>query len=213
MQYSESIDDFARIMTAGNNGGYANNWLVADRKTNEIASLELGLKNVNLLRTRDGYFAGANFAVNIKLIKEETDYPVDDAGFGANSRRLRWDQLLAENKGRVDVEAAKRFLADHYDAHEGKTAPSERTICGHIDLSSRGVSGWWGPYGPAGAVQNKVADAAMAERMSLFAAMGHACGLDFRAAPHLAAHPEFSWQKQYLRDLRAGTWSAFESLQ
>ena len=32
MQYAASIDDFARIMKEGNNGGYANNWLVADRK-------------------------------------------------------------------------------------------------------------------------------------------------------------------------------------
>jgi hypothetical protein len=48
MQYAESIDDFARIMKDGNNGGYANDWLVADTKTNEIASLELGLKNVEL---------------------------------------------------------------------------------------------------------------------------------------------------------------------
>ena len=46
MQYANSIDDFARIMEQGNNGGYANTWLVADRKNNEIASLELGLKNV-----------------------------------------------------------------------------------------------------------------------------------------------------------------------
>ena len=49
MQYAGSIDDFARIMKEGNNGGYANTWLVADRKTNEIGSLELGLKNVTLL--------------------------------------------------------------------------------------------------------------------------------------------------------------------
>src|SRR5215831_5715792 len=61
MQYSESIDDFARIMKDGNNGGYANDWLVADRKTNEIASLELGLKNVVLERTKDGYYIGSNF--------------------------------------------------------------------------------------------------------------------------------------------------------
>jgi len=50
MQYSASIDDFARIMKEGNNGGYANDWLVADIKNNEIASLELGLKNVTLER-------------------------------------------------------------------------------------------------------------------------------------------------------------------
>ena len=61
MQYASSITDFARIMEAGNNGGYANTWLVADRKTNEIASLELGLKNVDLLRKSDGYFVGSNF--------------------------------------------------------------------------------------------------------------------------------------------------------
>ena len=42
MQYSNSIDDFARIMKDGNNGGYANDWLIADRNTGEIASLELG---------------------------------------------------------------------------------------------------------------------------------------------------------------------------
>ena len=63
MQYSESVDDFARIMEQGNNGGYANAWLVGDRKNNEIARLELGLKNVILERTKDGYFVGSNFPV------------------------------------------------------------------------------------------------------------------------------------------------------
>ena len=56
MQYSKSIDDFARIMKDGNNGGYANTWLIGDRKTGEIGRLELGLKNVTLDRTRSGYF-------------------------------------------------------------------------------------------------------------------------------------------------------------
>ena len=32
MQYSSSIDDYVLIMKEGNNGGYANNWLVGDRK-------------------------------------------------------------------------------------------------------------------------------------------------------------------------------------
>ena len=57
MQYASTIDEFAQIMSEGNNGGYANNWLVGDNKTGEIASLELGLKNVTLRRTTDGYFA------------------------------------------------------------------------------------------------------------------------------------------------------------
>ena len=72
------IDDFDRIMREGNNGGYANAWLVADTTTGEIARLELGLKNVTLERTKDGYFTGANFPVNPKLAAEETKFKVDD---------------------------------------------------------------------------------------------------------------------------------------
>ena len=86
MQYAESIDDFARIMKEGNNGGYANNWLVADRKTNEIASLELGLKNVILQRTKDGYFVGSNFPVDPKLMKEETEFDTNDTSAAAPTR-------------------------------------------------------------------------------------------------------------------------------
>ena len=144
MQYSASIDDFARIMKDGNNGGYANNWLVADRKTNEVASLELGLKNVTLERTRDGFFVGSNFPVNEKLAREETEFDLNNPGESANARHVRWLQLMHENKGKIDAQAAERFLADHFDAYENKVDPDERTLCGHLDLSPRG----WLPCGP-----------------------------------------------------------------
>lgn len=209
MQYSSSIDDFARIMKEGNNGGYANNWLAADRKTNEIASLELGLKNVTLRRTKDGYFSGANFPVSEKLAREETDFPLNDPGLSPNARRVRWDQLMAENRGRIDAAAAQRFLSDHYDAFARKIEPNERTLCGHIDLSPRGVPPWQPPYAPAGAVQAKAADAAMAERMAFTASMGHSCGIHFKAAGHLRKHPQFDWQKPYLRDLDSHPWTEF----
>jgi hypothetical protein len=209
MQYAASIDDFARIMKEGNNGGYANNWLVADRKTNEIASLELGLKNVTLLRKSDGYFVGSNFPANPRLIKEETNFDVKDMGNSANARHVRWDQLMAENKGKIDVAAAERFLADHYDTLAKKTDPNERTLCGHVDLSPRGSPQWQMPYGPAGAVENKVADATMAEHMSLAAAAGHACGINFQAEDHLRIHPAYAWQKPLLRDMNAYPWTIF----
>jgi hypothetical protein len=209
MQYSASIDDFARIMKEGNNGGYANDWLVADRKTNEIASLELGLKNVTLERKTDGYFVGSNFPINPKLVKEETDFDVHNMSNTANARHLRWEQLMAQYKGKIDVAAAQRFLADHYDTFEKKEDTDERTLCGHIELSPRGDPSWQPPYGTAGAVQNKVADAAMAEHMSFTAAAGHSCGINFKAAEHLSKHPEFSWQKPLLRDMDAYPWTTF----
>ena len=213
MQYAASIDDFARIMKEGNNGGYANNWLVADRKTNEIANLELGLKNVTLQRTKDGYFVGSNFPIDPKLAAEETTFPVNDPGESANARHVRWEQLMAENKGKIDVAAGQRFLADHYDTYQKKIEPNERTLCGHIDLSPRGSKPWQPPYGIAGAVQNKAADAAMAERLTLTAAAGHSCGIHFKASEHLRQHPEFAWQKDLLRDMNANIWTTFSAAQ
>lgn len=211
MQYAASIDEFASIMREGNNGGYANNWLVADRKSNEVASLELGLRNVTLQRTRDGVFVGSNFPVNPKLIAGETDFPARDMGVSANARHKRWDSLMAANKGKIDVAAGQRFLADHFDTFSGKTEPSERTLCGHIDLSPRGSKPWQPPYGIAGAVQNKVADAALIERMSFTAAMGHSCGIDFHASEFLKKHPEFAWEKDILQDLPSHPWTTFRS--
>ena len=92
---------------------------------------------------------------------------------------------MAENKGKIDVAAGERFLADHYDTYDKKTEPDERTLCGHVDLSPRGMQPWQPPYGIAGAVQNKVTDAAMAEHLTLAALAGHACGIHFKAAEHL----------------------------
>jgi hypothetical protein len=209
MQYATNIDEFAAIMKAGNNGGYANTWLVADMRSNEIGSLELGLKHVTLERTKDGYFVGSNFPANPELIRDETNFPTADKTISENARHARWTQLMAENKGRIDLAAAQRFLGDHYDTVDNVTAPSERTLCGHIDLSARGSQPWEPAFGPAGAAQNKATDATMALHMSMTAAMGHACGLDFHASKHLSDHPQFAWQKEILRDLAAHPWTTF----
>ena len=210
-QYSSSIDDFARIMKDGNNGGYANNWLVADVNRNEIASLELGLKNVTLLRKKDGYFVGSNFPVNEKLIREETDFDTKDMSVSANARHVRWEQLMAENRGKIDLPAAQRFMADHYDTFSKKEDADERTLDGHIDLSPRGSQPWEPPFGNAGAAQNKAADAEMIAQMSFTAAAGHACGKDFKAEQHLREHPEFNWEQGLLRDMNAFPWTTFSA--
>lgn len=211
MQYAESIDDAARIFKDGNNGGYANDWLIADMRKNEIASLELGLKNVTLERKTDGYFVGSNFPINPKLLAEETTFAANDMGSSANARHVRWEQLMKKNKGRIDVAMAEAFLADHVDSFTGTTAPSERTLCGHVEASERGVTDWQPPYGTAGAAQNKVTDAAMAARMSFMAAAGHACGTDFIAAQHLKAHPTLAWEAPQLRDMKAFGWTELKA--
>jgi hypothetical protein len=213
LQYANSIDDYVRIIKEGNNGGYANDWLVGDRKTGEIAYLELGLKNTPLWRTRDGYFVSSNSARDPKVIREETTFDPNDASSSPNARHARWEELMKEAKGKIDVTMAERFLSDHVDAvasMSDKPVPNERSLCGHVDVSPRGIKEWgWNPYNPGGAVQGKATDSAMAGKMSFVARAGHPCGADFLAAEFLEHHPEYSWQKPLLRDMKAGPWTVF----
>lgn len=216
MQYANSIDDYVRIIKEGNNGGYANDWLIGDRKTGEIAYLELGLKNTPLWRTKDGYFVSSNFARDPKVIKEETSFDPNDKSSSPNARHTRWEELMSEAKGKIDVNMAEQFLSDHVDSYErngstgDKAQPNERGLCGHVDNSPRGVKEWgWDAYDPGGAVQGKAADSAMAAKMTFVARAGHPCGADFLAADFLEHHPEYSWQKPLLHDMKAGPWTVF----
>jgi Phospholipase B len=213
LQYAGSIDEYTRIMLDGNNGGYANDWLLGDRKTGEIAQLELGLKAYKLWRTKDGVFAGSNWARDPKVLKlDAPHFDPNDMQSSPNARRARWDQLLNENKGKIDVALAQQMLGDHYDSYEKKTDVNERTLCGHADANARGISIWgWGPNYPGGAVQGKATDSAMTKDMRLVARMGHPCGEDFTAKPFLTEHPDYAWQEPYLRDMKAGSWTFFNA--
>jgi hypothetical protein len=191
--------------------------LIGDRKTGEIAYLELGLKHTPLWRTKDGYFVSSNFARDPKLIRDETSgFDVNDASSSPNARHSRGDELMTQSKGKIDVEMAEQFLSDHFDSFDKvggatvKNQPNERSLCGHVDVSPRGVKEWeWGAYNPGGAVQGKATDSRMAARMSFVARAGHPCGADFLAGDFLEKHPEYSWQKPLLRDMKAGPWTVF----
>ena len=212
LQYANSIDDYVRIMEDGNNGGYANDWLLADRKTGEIARLELGLKHTRVWRSKDGYLVGSNFPSDPALTRDETTFDVHNLSNSANARHVRWDQLMKQYKGQIDTTLAEKFESDHYDSWEKKHDSNERTLCGHIEDSSRGApEAAWGPYFPGGAAQAKVMDSQMAKDMSFVARAGHPCGANFSAAEFLKAHPEYDWQKSVLPDMDAGPWTAFRA--
>jgi hypothetical protein len=214
LQYANSIDDYVRIMLDGNNGGYANDWLLGDRKTGEVARFELGLKHHKVWRTKDGYFEGSNFASDPELIKDETEgFDYNNLSTSPNARRVRWQQLMQEYKGKIDVQLAEKFLGDHFDTWQKKEEANERTLCGHVDVSPRGIPEWgWGPYHPGGAVQNKVTDSKMTEQMTLVAHTGHACGERFDAASFLQKHGDkYGWQKDLLKDMPSDPWTTFKS--
>jgi len=213
LQYAESIDSFVEIMIEGNNGGYANDWLIGDTKTGEIARLELALKNPRLWRTFDGYYTGSNVAQDPQVRKEEAkgmDY--HDPASSPNSRWTRWQQLMRDNYGKIDKELAKRFLADHYDTYVEAYNPGSRTLCGHVEYDPFGLPEWgWGAYYPGGAIDAKVTDSELTSQMKFFAKFGHSCEIPFLAEPFLKKHPEYAWQKPYLKDFPSYPWTIFKA--
>jgi hypothetical protein len=119
---------------------------------------------------------------------------------------------MAKHKGQIDIELAKRFEGDKYDIVEKKDGPTERSLCGAVEESPRGIPEWdWAPYFPGGTVQAKVTDGQLASEMELWAAMGRPCTGDFRAEAFLAKRPEYGWLRGVLGDLKTGPWTRFGS--
>ena len=211
-QDASTIDQWCEIMKQGNNGGYANAWLLGDIHTSEIARLELGLKEIALEKKRDGYFIGSNVAEDIKLLRFETNTKETDIRSSSVARRVRWKQLMGKNTGRIDLAMAKDFEADHFDSFLGKAQPGGRSLCGHFELQAEPAGSWPGvPFGCSGTVDAKVVDASMAQSMSFVARWGTACGRGFDAHEYLTEHPQFDWMAGILKNRPSEPWTQFKS--
>jgi Phospholipase B len=209
-QYASTIDEWCEIMKTGNNGGYANAWLIGDINTNEIARLELGLKYIGFERTKDGYFVGSNVAENLKILRFETKSSEMDIRFSSVARRVRWKQLMKENAGKINLETGKEMEADHYDTYLNKSIPDLRSLCSHPDLDPD-TFGVDVPFAPWGTIDGKVIDSKMAKQMSFVARWGSACGIPFDAKAYLGKHQQFDWMKGLLKDRPAQPWTSFKA--
>ena len=194
MQYATSIDEYAAIMRKGNNGGYANSWLIGDRKTGEIAYLELGLHHTPLTKKKDGYFVSSNFAADPALIRDDTPgFDPGDPESTMNARHIRAEQFMKEHYGKLDTALAEAYLSDHYDSYEHKIDAGKRSLCGHEETSPVGEKVWGDPpFDPGGAVTGKVMDSDMAAKLSFIGRAGHPCGEDFwrrRFWPRIRSSP------------------------
>jgi hypothetical protein len=209
-QDAGTIDEWCAIMKQGNNGGYANAWLLGDVNTGEIARLELGLTNVGFERTRDGYFLGSNVAENRKILVRETGMNDADIRASGVARRIRWKQLMTQHRGQIDATLAKAFEADHFDVLSKAERPAGRTLCSHHENEMEYAPEPWAvPFAPFGTIDAKVVDTAMAKRMSFVARWGSACGRLFDAEKHLRDHPQFDWMESLLKDLPSEPWVEF----
>jgi prolyl oligopeptidase len=205
-QDAGTIDEWCGIMKRDNNGAYANAWLLGDVNTGEIARLELGLRHTGFERSRDGCFTGSNVAEDLTVLRLETSAKDTDIRNSSIARRVRWKQLMAQYAGRIDLEAAQRFEADHFDAYLGRVRAGNRSLCGHSELEAAPAALNRIPNEPSGTVDAKVVDARMARRMSFAARWGSGCGTPFDAARFLKEHPQFEWMKDILRSRPSEPW-------
>jgi pimeloyl-ACP methyl ester carboxylesterase len=203
MQYADNIDDWIEIMTYKGNGAYANEWLVGDAKTGEICSLQLGCNNWNIERTFNGFIGSSNYPKG-DGVRSETAYNWTDPTTSGYCRYQRWEQLRDIHYGDIDVELGKAMLADHYDTLLDAWNASGRTLCGHGEVEPE-----W-DYDPSGAYDGKVTSSSLAyPNLGMWGRWGHPCGTEFIVDDFLEAHPEYSWQLPYLRDLSRNDWALF----
>ena len=207
-----NIDQWCAIMKKGNNGGYANAWLIGDVNRGEIARLELGLKYTGFERTNDWYFIGSNIAEDPHILRLETTTRDSDIRNSGVARRVRWKQLMRENAGKIDLALAEKMEGDTFDTCLNQENPDSRTLAGHGELDPQlTASGGDFPFHPHGSYDAKAVDSRMAKNMSFAARWGSADGTSFDAEAFLAAHPQFDWQEGYLKSRPAEPWVEFKS--
>jgi hypothetical protein len=122
IQYGESIDAVVKALTEKNNGLYANEWLIGDLKTNEIAMLELGTKATRVWRgSKDQWFEGTkgfywgnnnakDLAVRTEALPANPDQAPENVEWEADERDRAWLKFYAANAGKIDEAAAKKAM-------------------------------------------------------------------------------------------------------
>jgi len=120
IQYSDSIDEMVNCLLKKNNGLMANDWLMGDTKTGEIASLELALRHHGLTRTKNGFIWSCNNAKNEKVRWELNSFfglgflgRVIGKTFKPDVRDIKFEELLNEHNGKIDVDVAKKIMSTH----------------------------------------------------------------------------------------------------
>jgi hypothetical protein len=214
-QRAADIDEWISLLDAGNNGGYANMWLVGDIKTNEIAKYEQGLKYQSFAKKTDGWYFGDNVPDDPRIRNLEcADTGYNDIRQQTGARRTRWPQLLSQYDGAIDTATGQTILSDTFDVYLMRVNPSSRTICAHYDIDPMEYvsdpNGVWNiPFFPGGSVDAKVTTSTMARNMSLSAIFGRADGAPFDADEFLRVHPQWNWQQGYLKSRPHQPWTVF----
>ena len=206
IQYGKSLDDYIAIMKDHNAGDYACSWLLGDINTNEIMLFELGLKESNVERTKNGVFYGANSAMGKALReKETTDKSHDDTQTSSGSRNARFNALFAEHP-KIDDTLAQKIIADHHDSYLKIDSMNNRSICRHSELDASPPHKGQHSYYPWGATDGKTVNSRQAKRLEFTGRFGSSCGREFVAEDFLEKHAEYKGWAEFMPDFPRTEW-------
>lgn len=113
IQYGDSVQKVAELLSTRNNGLYTNEWIVGDGRTNEIAMLELGTYKTKLYSSAknewfggtEGFYWGCNNAKDLNVRLEYVPDPhgePEDLPFVPAPRDIKWQEMYHQYKGKMD---------------------------------------------------------------------------------------------------------------
>lgn len=207
MQYGKTLDDYVDIMLKDNAGDYACSWLLGDIGTNEIMTLDIGLKKHAVRRTNNGVFYGMNTPLDYELrVLETADKSLFDLNTSSGARNFRLNQLLNHDYyGKINLENARIILSDHFDPIQNKQIMNSHSICKHGE-SNINKQNKKDSYSPFGVTDGKVVDSALAKKMMFMGRAGSSCGRVFHADEFLKKHPQYKKWRGHLQDLPKTEW-------
>ena len=213
MQYGNTLEDYERMLLDGNSGDYANSWLFGDTNKNEIMRIELGLRFHNTERTKNGYFIGFNAPYDPRIRNLECVHTgMDDIRRHQGARKVRLADLMDVYKGKLNIDAAQKIMADHYDVYLNKEIPCSRTCCAHYELDAREYMSDQSrpkPFQPRGALDGNVVDTNMAKAMSFSLRWGNSCGIPFDKNKFCDENRVWDYLRPYLEDRPQQPWTTF----
>ncbi|WP_270253779.1 hypothetical protein [Lactobacillus johnsonii] len=207
------IDQWVKLVNEGNNGGYANIWLLCNINTGEIARFEQGLKHQELLESTDGFYYGCNAChiVTLSVLTTAIMIFVNKLVHVEHALKNYYQGYL----GQLMMALLRAILTDKYDPYLGYQCASSRNICAHYDVDPQYYaddphSVWNVPFFPGGSCDGKCANATDIENLNMWGIFGRADGEPFDAKDFMKQHPEWNWQKGYLYDRPSQPWTLFD---
>jgi hypothetical protein len=121
------------------------------------------------------------------------------------ARKARWEQLVPSRKTGL-TSKSKQMEGDKYDAFEKKDGPNERSLCGTVERSPRGIPEWdWGTL-PAPCRQKRCA---RRRQRCNSRPPWSSLRLRFHLRNLSKQHSEYNWMRDILRDMPSQPWTLF----